>query len=67
MSGHDARGAKKRKAIKPNQTLDIKTDQAILTTAMRDISRVRDALSSEEPQKQLKSAKNLVTAYKDSM
>ena len=59
-----ARGAKRSKTVKPNH---IKPDQAILTTALRDISTVRNAPSSEEPLKQLKSAKNLITAYKDFM
>lgn len=47
--------------------ITVKTDQEILQLAMKDISIVLDALSLEAPVKKLKSAKNLMKAYREFM
>ena len=42
-----------------------KTHQDILETAMKDIVIIKDALSSKHPIKKLKTAKNLIKAYRE--
>ena len=41
-----------------------KSNQDILETAMIDISIIKDALSSKDPTKKLKTARNLIKAYR---
>ena len=59
MAGGSSQGAMTR--------VTVKTDQEILQLAIKDISVVRDALSSEAPVKKLKTAKNLMKAYGEFM